>query len=234
MSRYQVTGGRITTLGRLVMGDDSAKAEFRKRIVHILTDPDTLKMNFSFGTRKVDSKAFLKVSAMVQSGAIDVSFGGSSKTRLNRDRAKAEYDDDNDEFIFENADYGSSAILQQAVIVHEAVHAYFDYLGEGKKFIGVDNEAAAYMAEAIYVRRKGLKVPAESVAPALAVADAVVSRLKNMTGAADVAGVADLRATVAAEYHTGVKDTDTVNGLSDRDAVKAGEKIFSDMTKKKK
>jgi len=50
----------------------------------------------------------------------------------------------------------------------------------------------------------------------------------------DDASVADLRAAVAAEYKTPLKATDSsVNGLSKKDAVKKGEKIFSDMKKKR-
>jgi hypothetical protein len=57
-------------------------------------------------------------------------------------------------FMFKSPFFGATD-SELAVIVHEAVHAGFDVIGDGGKFKRIDNEPSAYMAESFFLLNSG-------------------------------------------------------------------------------
>jgi hypothetical protein len=130
----------------------------KKQMIEILRSDETRRIRFSFrgtsgATISVDQSSFRRVADALQSGAISVVEG-----RFNTDTAMYSARADAATNVAANTFYLGRhhrfSRLFNALIVHESVHASFDLTRSSLPWI--DNEAAAYIAQAYYARNSGL------------------------------------------------------------------------------
>ena len=139
----------------------------------------------------------------------------------------ARYDITKNALLFESESYGN-APGEDRTIVHESVHAIFDLNApspKGKKNLAVDDEAAAILTEAFYIRLCGKRVggfkmmadgPQEH---ALDLADEILEETKNFTAKPEAyvlspAQLMKLRTAVARDWNF-VSFVDTDGSLTD-------------------
>jgi hypothetical protein len=130
----------------------------KEQMIGILRSGETSRIRFSFrgtngATVSVDPSSFERVAAALHSGTIGIVEG-----RFNTDIAMYSAQADvasnaaaNTFYLGRNPRYSR---LFNALVVHEAVHASFDL--SRSRLPWVDNEAAAYIAQAYYARNSGL------------------------------------------------------------------------------
>lgn len=130
----------------------------KEQMIRILRSGEARRIRFSFtGTRRtaisVDSSSFERVAAALQNNTIRIVEG-----RFNTDIAMYSAKQDimrnteaNTFYLGRNPRYSR---LFNALVVHESVHASFDLTQS--RLLWVDNEAAAYIAQAYYARNSGL------------------------------------------------------------------------------
>lgn len=147
----------------------------RDEIIGILTSEAAGRISFSFSTDTtplitVNSTTFTRVADLLRTGRI-------SLVNLNDDasadeRLRARYWSPTDTLSHRR---GFDHRFNRGVIIHEAVHASFD--ATCSVFSYVDNETAARVAQAIYLRRMGLATErwGDHTLPALGAANAIIS-----------------------------------------------------------
>jgi hypothetical protein len=113
------------------------------------TSPQITRINFSLGRFKVYPSAYQKdVADAVDSGEIKVqTFGASSG-------AGASYREAWDVLAL-SPTFSIASPRDQAFLVHECTHAHFDIQNMGSNPVH-ENEAASYLAEAIFVDASGI------------------------------------------------------------------------------
>lgn len=134
----------------------------KEHMIEILRSGETSRINFSFKgestggislgrTISIDGSAFLSVATGLENDLLHVEEGEF-------DENKMVYAARDDKGFFANTFYlGSTPRWSRdfnGLVVHESVHAYFDITSAFLKW--VDNEAAAYIAQAYYLRNAGV------------------------------------------------------------------------------
>src|SRR6516164_9158318 len=93
----------------------------RRKIIETLLRPEVQKIRFSCGTRTVNNVIFNKVADRLRKKKLHVDVDPDELD----DATEAKYSSRHHTFIFDSRSYGASR-QEQAVIVHESVHAGFD------------------------------------------------------------------------------------------------------------
>jgi hypothetical protein len=124
----------------------------------ILRQPGLIKMAFNLGGLEVTGAKLASVADAIAAGKIKCltvrEFTSQGKNELASGMTvAARYEIKNNAMVFESENYGN-AIGEDRTILHEAVHAIFDLNAgaKGKQNLAVDDEAAAVLAEAFYIR----------------------------------------------------------------------------------
>jgi hypothetical protein len=117
-------------------------------LVHFLkTEPNIARLNFAFKTYKVYPSAYRKdVADAIDSGAIKLGSAPASG-------AGATYYVDMDRLELQPG-FTIAGWMDQALLIHECTHAHLDIQNFGKHS-GHENEAVAYLAEALYLEASG-------------------------------------------------------------------------------
>jgi hypothetical protein len=130
--------------------------DVKRQMIEILNSDETRRIRFSFrgssgATISVDQTSFTRVAEALGNGTINVVEG-----HFNDDKAmysaRAERGQAANTFYLGRHPRWSR--LFNALIVHESVHASFDLTRSTLPWL--DNEAAAYIAQAYYARNSGL------------------------------------------------------------------------------
>lgn len=135
------------------MAWNAPEVSLRERLISVLSSPAVQKINFRLANYQISWFSFLTVIGLLRTTAIQIVID----TAMDPDD-DAEYGPREDAFFFSQGMYGLS-LEEKAVMVHESVHAWIDYLGNGAHHRAVDNEAAAYVAEALYYLHMKQSVP---------------------------------------------------------------------------
>jgi hypothetical protein len=130
----------------------------KEQMIRILRSGEASRINFSFtgsggGTISVGPTTFTRVATALQNGTIAVvegRFSGNIAMYSSKADTAAGFAA-NTFYLGNNQRYSR---LFNALICHEAVHASFDLTRSSIPWI--DNEAAAYIAQAYYARNSGL------------------------------------------------------------------------------
>jgi hypothetical protein len=122
----------------------------RKTIVAALSRREVHKINFHCGSRTVNPSTFLQVIDRLNKKKIHVDVDPDELD----DATEAMYSDRRHTFFFDSPFYGATE-FEQAVIVHESVHAGFNVIGHGNHFRRIDNEPSAYLAESFFLLNAG-------------------------------------------------------------------------------
>lgn len=127
-------------------------------VTNILRQPCLARMAFDLGGLEVTGARLAAVAEAITAGKIKCltvrEFASQGKNELASGMmVAARYEIKNNAMVFESESYGN-AIGEDRTIVHEAVHAIFDLNAgpKGKHNLAVDDEAAAVLAEAFYIR----------------------------------------------------------------------------------
>ena len=130
-------------------------------VTSILRQAGLNKLAFSLGGLEVTGAKLASVADAISAGKIKcltvTEFASQGKNELAAGMTvAARYEIKNNAMVFERESYGG-AIGEDRTIVHEAVHAVFDLNAgpKGKQNLAVDDEAAAVLTEAFYIRLCG-------------------------------------------------------------------------------
>ena len=126
---------------------DAAEAALRNRIISLLCSPSVLGIDFRLAKYRITGYGFRVVIGLLRMRAVSVVINPGA---FNSQDAAAVYNDQDDSYYFPSGMYGMS-LFEKMVIVHESVHAMLDAQGGGKYHRAIDNEAAAFVANALYV-----------------------------------------------------------------------------------
>jgi hypothetical protein len=127
------------------------KELLKRRVIHVLRGTEAGRIRFTFplaggGTITISPQTFRDVSRAVEQGDIDVDPHAALPAG-----ADAQYDPDIDTLGVASQHIGRQ---QEGVLLHECTHAWFDINSTN---IGVqDDEAAAYVVDALYYRMSGV------------------------------------------------------------------------------
>jgi hypothetical protein len=122
----------------------------RQTIIGAVSGPQAQKIRFHCGSRTVNGHIFNLVVDRLRKKKIHIQVDPDELG----DAAEAMYLPDFHTFIFRTPFFGETD-SEQAVIVHESVHAGFDVLGDGGHFKRIDNEPSAYLAESFFLLNSG-------------------------------------------------------------------------------
>jgi len=177
----------------------------KEQMISILRSGEAARINFSFtgstgGTISVGPRTFTRVATALQNGTISVvegRFSGNIASYSARANASANLAA-NTFYLGNNQRYSR---LFNALICHEAVHASFDLTSSSLPWI--DNEAAAYIAQAYYARNSGLPRTAFEYGSESIIAYSVVEGLRANSTSDVSFFIGELRNTLRANplYH---------------------------------
>jgi len=128
----------------------------KEQMIGILRNSDTARINFNYSSGQVSTRinggVFRRVASGLERGHFHVVEGRFTQNRV----VYSAWDDAStgdaaNTFYLGRNERGSRDF--DALIVHEAVHAYFDLVRFSIPW--VDNEAAAYIAQGFYLRNSG-------------------------------------------------------------------------------
>jgi hypothetical protein len=135
-----------------IPNEKEANMTAAEAIIQVLRDHHALRIRFSFemvtgGTMTVNNSTFARVAHAIEQGTIIV------VVDPRRTPDDAEYDDQplagtTGSGVFKVSPRGHGSRIWKGVVVHESVHASLDLVRSS--FSWVDNEAAAFMASAMY------------------------------------------------------------------------------------
>ncbi len=201
----------------------------RQTVIAVLCHPMLPLITFELNGLRVTGLGYGLVRLAVESGKISCEVGVPQRASLPAGNiATAQYDPQANQFRFPRESFGSAIRSEQVAIVHEATHAQFDLAGprQGNYVLAVDDEAAAWLAESLFVRLAennvggtyvtGPVIEGSAESEALNLADAILAETQGlMKGPRPYRvrrdAVARLRAAVARDYnfqgdHAGIKD----------------------------
>ena len=124
----------------------------RARVTEILCNPHTRRIRFEIRSVRVEGGLFERVAAAVARGAIGVKVNPGVR-RSSGGAIDAEYSSVRKHFSFAHAFL--RPVFDEALVVHEAVHAGFDL--DRIRMPAADDEAAAYVAQCVYLMHVGLE-----------------------------------------------------------------------------
>ena len=128
-------------------------------VVRILRQPGLTNMNFELGGLRVSGPQFARVADAIEAGRIKcwtvTEFESQGVNGLAPGMVvNARYGIDSNAMLFSSEDFGTNP-GEDRTIVHEAVHAAFDLdapVGKKTQTLSIDDEAAAVVAVAFYIR----------------------------------------------------------------------------------
>jgi hypothetical protein len=128
-----------------------------KTVIGILRQPGIATIGYQLGGLLVTGAKLAMVARAIEEGKIecrDVTSFESQGDLAAGTVVEARYDVDANAILFPDANYGTKGGQQERTIVHEATHAMFDLYSPGKKTrtLAIDDEAAAVLVEAFYIR----------------------------------------------------------------------------------
>lgn len=135
----------------------------RSTVTKILRQEGVSKISFKLGGLLVSGEQLVQVANAIDAGRISclttAQFESQGKDELAHGMTvAARYQIKKNAMVLESEGYGN-ALGEDRTILHEAVHAMFDlHLPAGTKNLSRDDEAAAVMAEAFYIRLCGKPV----------------------------------------------------------------------------
>jgi len=153
-------------------------------VMRIIRDPWISKVRFTLGEFSIFDWQYERVAMAIARGKITCEVGVKPNRELRSGLAtECRYDPETRQLQFPDEQYGSSSGRQRFSIVHEATHASFDIQygnGEGKEFLAIDDEAAAWLAQSVYMRSSpyfwdGPIVPGDPIELALMLADKIMA-----------------------------------------------------------
>jgi hypothetical protein len=130
-----------------------------KNIVPILLEPGLARINFKLGNISVVGTNFARVAEAIKTGRIKCwteaeSPFQASNALANGMTINAQYQETPNAMVVQSEDFGTNP-GEDRTIVHEAVHAALDLdapLGKKTQTLSIDDEAAAVIAVAFYIR----------------------------------------------------------------------------------
>jgi hypothetical protein len=134
----------------------TAEASQRQIIISVLLSQSAQRINFKLASYFINGFGFHMVVGLLKTNSIDVVISAGEVASVSTD-AEAVYNT-SDKFYFPYGQYGMS-MEERATIVHESVHALIDYRGGGRLHRRVDDEAAAHLAEALFVLHSTHAIP---------------------------------------------------------------------------
>ena len=131
------------------------KMGMRNKIIRILRNTDTQRINFGFTATdgdsvKINGASFRRVADAIEKNDIKVRFGGVPHG-VAKYSAWLDGKSAGNTIYIGKANYSSRDF--DALMVHESVHAFFDLTRTSIQW--VDNEAAAYVSQGFYLRNSG-------------------------------------------------------------------------------
>lgn len=144
------------------MGFDSKpSAKLARTVLDVLQHPGIKAINFCLNDKlTVTGTRFGVVRKKILEGRITCTVGVSQVGVLEGSVARAQYVPGEgtadklapNQFRFPHENYGTDFGHEKVTIVHEATHAIFDVFMPGDSALAIDNEAAAFLAAALFVR----------------------------------------------------------------------------------
>lgn len=131
-------------------GDMGAK----EQMIAILRDRDTARIRFTYrnsgNTAVINRDSFTRVADNLANGHLNVVEGRHTQNRVTYSAWRDGNDAANTFYLGNNQRWSRDF---NALVVHEAVHAFFDL--ERTTIPWLDNEAVAYIAQGYYLRNSG-------------------------------------------------------------------------------
>jgi hypothetical protein len=189
-----------------------------KTVTEILKHTGLFRMAFKVGNLEVTGSKLADVGEAIKGGRIRCLTKDEFASQGNDELAAgmtvaARYEIKNNAMLFESENYGEK-LGEDRTIVHEAVHAMFDMQAgpRGKQNLAVDDEAAAVLAEAFFIRLcnkplGGFKMMVDGPQDlALRLADEVLVETENFVGKSGIytftpEQLKDLRAAVRRDWN---------------------------------
>jgi hypothetical protein len=122
----------------------------RQTIIGAVSGPEAQRILFHCGSRTVNAHILNLVVDRLRKKKIHIDVDPDELD----DATEARYRSSDHTFIFRSPFFGATD-AEQAVIVHETVHAGFDVIGDGAHFKRIDNEPSAYLAESFFLLNSG-------------------------------------------------------------------------------
>ena len=123
--------------------------ELYGRTLQALSSGPARRMNFYAGFWPINAGSFMSVYTEIVKFTMNIREGIMIDVDGLPDGVAAMYNYKTDTLIFANKQYGATW-RQQATIIHESVHAWVDIQGHMDLPSDADNEAAAYVTEALF------------------------------------------------------------------------------------
>jgi hypothetical protein len=128
----------------------------------ILRNPEIWKIAFDLQGLCVTGVRYSMVAAAIEAGDISCETVAQftpqpGQTLPQGSVIEAVYKPEANTMLFGSESYGTSNIFEQTVILHEATHAIFDLYAKGTndRVLAINDEAAATLAQALYMRLCG-------------------------------------------------------------------------------
>jgi hypothetical protein len=200
------------------MSESNTNSTLVETVTGILKETGLLRMAFKVGDLEVTGSKLKEVADAISAGSIkcltkeEFISQGTDELAAGMTVA-ARYEIKNDAMVFQSQNYGHK-LGEDRTILHEAVHAMFDMQAgpRGKQNLAVDDEAAAVLTEAFYIRLcnkplGGFKMMVDGPQDhALRLADEVLVETENFMGKAGIYAfrpdqLNDLREAVAKDWN---------------------------------
>jgi hypothetical protein len=156
-------------------------------VIRVLSDPAITRVNFQLYGRFVTGNRYLSMMSLYSMGFIDCVVGVPPNPDLPPGTAReCLYVPEHHRMHFQNEQYGSTSHIEKSNIAHEATHALFDsFYGAtgGTHILAIEDEATAWLAQAVYFHRAGLLGGPFIDGSALAEALKLVYKLADGSGA---------------------------------------------------
>lgn len=193
-------------------------ASIVETVKSVLVSPSAKRIDFHLGLMHVDAAGLIAVRGLIIAGIVRVRIEPSTDPHV-----AALYNYSANTLKFPRENYGANA-KEKSDILHECIHALHDIYGAGyysgrggSRFMTEsENEAAAYVADALYYWYETGRVQGSAADPIFVKAGAIARRIKDLRGAYVTTDEAiDLRkAIVDDEAYTYELDTLTgANGI---------------------
>ncbi|MGE0422386.1 MAG: hypothetical protein AB7O88_08985 [Reyranellaceae bacterium] len=152
-------------------------------VKNVLSSPAARRIDFHLGTINVDAAGLATIHNLVAVGTIPV------KVEAMRSGVAAQYRNSTNSLMFPRESFGANA-QERCDILHECIHALHDMYGGGSYYPQrggsrftprSENEAAAYVADALFYRYEtGGVQPGGSI---IQIAAQIAGRIANKRGA---------------------------------------------------
>ncbi len=177
-------------------------ADILETVKGVLNSPSARRIDFHMGLIHVDAAGLHAIRGLLAAGIVRVKVVPST----DRDVA-ALYNYAANTLKFPRADYGANA-KEKSDILHECIHALHDIYGAGyyhsrggSRFMTEsEDEAAAYVADALYYWYETGRVQGSAADPIFVKAGAIARRIKDLRGAyVTTAEAIDLRQAIVGD-----------------------------------